>query len=126
MVMGVSRIFKINKNKKLNIMIKFNKLTGENTQEHNSYQLRIPEHPYRILIVGGSGSEKTNSFLNLIYHQENDNFIDKIFLRTKDPYKLKCQFVIEKREEVGLKHLKDPKAVMEYSNEINSVYSSIE
>ena len=36
MVMGVSRIFKINKNKKLNIMIKCNKLTGENTQEHNS------------------------------------------------------------------------------------------
>lgn len=42
---------------------------------------QIPNQTYRILIVGGSGSEKTNSLLNLIHHQSE---IDKIFLYAKD------------------------------------------
>ena len=41
----------------------------------------IPDHPYRILITGGSGSRKTNTLLNLINEQED---IDKIYLYAKD------------------------------------------
>ena len=37
----------------------------------------IPDHPYRILIIEGSGSGKTNLILNLI---ENQTDIDKIYL----------------------------------------------
>ena len=43
---------------------------------HNLNCLYIPDHPYRILIIGGSGSGKTNVLLNLIKHQRPD--IDKI------------------------------------------------
>ena len=43
----------------------------------------IPDQPYRILIIGGSGSGKTNVLLNLIKHQPPD--IDKIYLYVKDP-----------------------------------------
>ena len=66
----------------------------------------IPDHPYRILIIGGSGSGKTNALLNLINHQPD---IDKIYLYAKDPYKAKYQFLINKRKNVGLKYCDDPK-----------------
>ena len=44
----------------------------------------IPDHPYRILMVGGSGSGKTNVLLNLIKNQQPD--IEKIYLYVKDPF----------------------------------------
>ena len=47
-------------------MINFDDYTNENIIEHNSKWPYIPEHPYRILIIGGSGSGKTNTLLNLI------------------------------------------------------------
>ena len=43
----------------------------------------ILDHPYRILIIGGSGSGKTNASLNLINYQLD---IDKIYLHAKDRY----------------------------------------
>ena len=49
---------------------------------HNPSKLYIPDHPYRILIIGGSGSGKTNVLLNLIKHQQPD--IDEIYLYVKD------------------------------------------
>ena len=49
---------------------------------HKSDWPQIPNQTYRILIVGGSGSEKTNALLNLKHHQSE---IDKIFLYAKDP-----------------------------------------
>ena len=58
-------------------MINFNDYTNENKTEHNSKWPYTPDHPYRILIVGGSGSEKTNALLNLIDNQQD---IDKIFI----------------------------------------------
>ena len=42
------------------------------------------DHPYRMLIIGGSGSEKKNVLLNLIIEQDTDNLIDKIYLYAKD------------------------------------------
>ena len=47
-------------------MINFDDYTNENKIEHNSKWPHIPDHPYSILIVGGSGSGKTNALLNLI------------------------------------------------------------
>ena len=47
-------------------------------------QLYILDHPYRILIIGGSGPEKTNVLLNLIKNQRPD--IDKSYLYVKDPF----------------------------------------
>ena len=47
-------------------MINFNNYTNENKTEHNPKWRYIPDHPYRMLIVGGSRSGKTNALLNLI------------------------------------------------------------
>ena len=46
-------------------------------EEHNPNWPQIPDHPYRILMIGGSGSEKTNSLFNLINQQPD---IDGIYL----------------------------------------------
>ena len=104
-------------------MINFDEYTNERKIEHNSKWPYIPDHPYRMLIVGGSGSGKTNALLNLINNQLN---IDKIYLYAKDPYEAKYQYLINKREKVGLDHFDDPKAFMEYSNDMQDVYKNIE
>ena len=83
-------------------MINFDDYASENKTEHNRSWPHIPDHPYRILIIGGSGSGKTNSLLNLI---ENQPDIDKIYLYAKDPYESKYQYLINKREVVGINHL---------------------
>ena len=91
--------------------------------QHNSNWPYIPDHPYRILIIGGSGSGKTNALLNLI---ENQPDIDKIYLYAKDPYEAKYQYLINKREGVGINHFNDPKAFIEYSNDMQDVYKNID
>ena len=58
-------------------MINFDEYTHENKIEHNLKWPHILYHPYRILIIGGSGSGKTNALLNLINNQPD---IDKIYL----------------------------------------------
>ena len=45
-----------------------NSICYKRKQEHNSYWLQIPDHPCRILVIGGSGFGKTNTF-NLVSHQ---------------------------------------------------------
>ena len=104
-------------------MINFDDYSNENKTEHNSKWLYIPDHPYRILIIGGYGSGKTNALLNLISNQPH---IDKIYLHAKDLYEAKYQFLINKRESIGLKHFSDPKAFVEYSNDIQDVHKKIE
>ena len=104
-------------------MINFNNYTNENKSEHNSKWLYIPDHPYRILTVGGRGSGKTNALLNLI---NNEPDIDKIYLYAKDPHEAKYQYLIKKREKVGLNHFNDPKAFIEYSNDMQDVYKNTE
>ena len=83
----------------------------------------IPDHPYRILIIGGSGFGKTNILLNLINIQPD---IDKIYLYAKDPYEAKYQFLINERESIGLKHFNDSKPFIEYSNDMQDVYENID
>ena len=104
-------------------MINFDGYTNENIIEHNSKWPHIPDHPYRILIIGGSGSRKTNALLNLINNQPD---INKIYLYAKNPYEKKYQYLINKRENVGLNHFNDPKAFMDYSNDMQDVYKNIE
>ena len=104
-------------------MINFDEYTNENIIEHNPKWPSIPDHPYRILIIGGSGSGKTNALLNLINNQPD---IDKIYLCAKDPYEAKYQYLTNKRENVGLNHFNDPKAFMGYSNDMQDVYKNIE
>ena len=104
-------------------MTNFDDYTHEHKTEHNLKWPYIPDHPYRILIIGGSGSGKTNPLLNLISNQPD---IDKIYLYAKDPYEAKYQHLINKREKVGPDHFNDPKAFIEYSNDIQNVYKNIE
>ena len=103
-------------------MINFDDYVNENKTEHNKNWLYIPDKPQRILITGGSGYGKTNVLLNLI---ENQPDIDKLYLYAKDPYKAKYRYLINKRESVGINHFNDPKAFIEYSNDMRDVYKNI-
>ena len=103
-------------------MINFDDYTKENKSEHNLRWPYIPDHPYRILIIGGSGSGKTNALLNLINNQPD---IDKTYLYAKDPHEAKY-YLIKKPEKVGPGHLNDPKTFKEYSNDMQDVYKEIE
>ena len=91
---------------------------------HNSNWPYILDHPYRILIISCSGSGKTNVLLNLIKHQWSD--IDKIYLYVKDPFELKCQLLISRREKVEIENLKKSKAFIDYSLTIHDVYENLE
>ena len=104
-------------------MINFDNYINENKTKRNKIWPYIPDHPYRILIIRGSGSGKTNSLLNLI---ENQKDIDKIHLYAKDPYESKYQYLINKREGVGINHFKDPIAFTEYSNDMHDVHKNID
>ena len=108
-------------------MINFVDYVNENNgiafkTEHNPKYPYIPNHSYTILIAGGSGSGKTNLLLNLINNQPD---IDEIYLYARDPYEAKYQFLINKRETTGFKHLNDPKAFIEYSNDMKNLYKKL-
>ena len=88
-------------------MLNIDYITKGNIKEHNPNCPEISDHPYRISIVGGYGSGKTNALLNLI-NQEPD--IDKIYLYAKDLNDGKYKLLINKRESTGLKYLNDSKS----------------
>ena len=104
-------------------MINFDDYVNKNKTEYNKNWPNIPDHRYRILIIGGSGSGKTNVLLNLI---ENQPDIDKIYLYAKDPYEAKYQYLINKKEGVGIDHFNDPKSFIDYSNDMLNVYKNID
>ena len=104
-------------------MINFDNYIDGNKIDHNKNWPYIPDHPYRILIIGGSGSGKINLLLNLI---ENQPDIKKIYLYAKDPFESKYQYLINKREGVGRNHFNDPKAFIEYSSNMHDVYKDID
>ena len=60
--------------------------------------------------------------MNLIEDQPD---IDKIYLHAKDPYEAKYQYLIKIREKVGIDHHNDPRAYIEYSNDMRDVYKNI-
>ena len=75
------------------------------------------------MIIGGSGSGKTNALLNLIKEQDD---IDKMYLYAKDLSEPKYEFLIKKREDAGIKHLNNPNAFIECSNTMDDVYENID
>ena len=82
----------------------------------------MPDHPYRILIIGGSGSGKTNTFLNLINEQHD---INKIYLYARDLNEPKYNILIRKHKDARIKHLNDPNAFIKCSNMMDDVYHNI-
>ena len=105
-------------------MINFDNYINDNKTKHNKNWPHIPDHPCRILIIGKTDlSGKTNLLLNLI---ENQPDIDKIYFYAKDPYEAKYQYLINKREGVGIDHFNDPKAFIEYSNDMHDVYKNVD
>ena len=103
-------------------MINLDKIVNNNNDEHNEKWPSVPGHPYRILIIGGSGSRKTNILLNLINEQKD---IDKIYLYAKDLSEKRYEYLIRNCENVGIKHLNDSKAFIECSNTMDDVYENI-
>ena len=104
-------------------MINLYSITNENNKEHNKKWPYIPDHPYRILIIGGTEPGKTNALLHLI--KEHDD-IDKICLYARDLIEHKYEFLIKKREYAGTKQFSDPNAFIECSNTIDDVYENID
>ena len=94
----------------------------ENNKQHNKKWPFIPDHRYRILIIGGSKSGKANTLLNLISQQDD---IDKIYLCSKDSSEPKYEFLIKKRENVGIKHLNDSNPFIDRSNTMDDVYENM-
>ena len=83
-------------------MINLDSITNKNNKKHNEKWPYIPDHSFRIIIIGGSGSGKTNALINLINEQNN---IDKIYLHVRDLLESKYEYLIKKREDLGIKHL---------------------
>ena len=104
-------------------MINLDNIVNDNNKKHNEKWPYIPDHPYRILIIGGSGSGKTNALLNLINEQRD---IDKMYLYAKDLSESKYEHLIKVRENAGMKHLNDSKMFIGCSDTMNDVYENID
>ena len=65
-------------------MFNLDDITNENNEDHNKKWPFILDYPYRMLIIGGSGSGKTNALLSLIREEHNDELIHEIYLYAKD------------------------------------------
>ena len=77
------------------------------------------------MIIGGSGSGKTNTLLNLIKEQDERDVIDKIYLYARDLNEPKYQVLIKKHENAGIKYLNNPNAFIACSNAMDDVYENI-
>ena len=104
-------------------MINLDNIKNKNHQNHNKKWPYIQDHPYRILVIVGSGSGKANTLLNLINEQKD---IDKIYLHAKDLSETKYKYLIKNRENARIKHLNVSKVFIECSNAMNDVYENMD
>ena len=100
-------------------MLNLDNITNVNNKEHNKKWQFIVDQPNRILIIGGSGSEKTNALLYLISQQI-------CHLHAKDLSKPKYECLTKKHEDVWIKHFNDPNAFIECSNIMDDVYENVD
>ena len=91
-------------------MTNVDSIINENNKERNEKWPYIPDHLYRILIIDGSGSGKTNTLFNLIMEQDD---IDKTYLYAKDLNEPIYEFLIKKCENVGTNHFNEPNVFIE-------------
>ena len=82
--------------------------------------------PFRMLIIAPSGSDKTNTLLHLIQNLNKTTPVDKIYLYAKDLSEPKYEFLINNRKAAGIKHVNDPTAFIEYSNDMDDVFTNID
>ena len=101
----------------------FDNVIKKNIKKDHLCWHQIPDYLYRILIIQGSGSGKTNSLFNLISYQSD---IGKIYLYAKDPYESKYQLLIKTGERTKLKDFSNSKLCFEHSDDINDIYKSTE
>ena len=104
-------------------MFNLDDITNENDKENNKKWSFVLDYSYRILIIGGSGSGKTNALLNLIKEQDD---IDKIYLYAKDLSEPKYEMLIKKCQNVGTNHYNNPNAFIECFNTMDDVYDNID
>ena len=102
-------------------MFNFDYTTKEDIKARNPNWSEVIDHPYRILIIEGSSSERTNVLLNLINQEPS---IDKIY--DKKPYEAKNKLLIHKTESTGLKFLSDSKAFIAYLKDMGAIYKNVE
>ena len=103
-------------------MINLDSITNKTNKKHNEKWPYIPDHPYRILIIGGSESGKANALINLI-NEQND--IEKIYLYARDLSEPKYEYLIKKRKDAGTKQVNNPNAFIKCSNAMDDVYENI-
>ena len=95
---------------------------GNIVSNKNASSSEDNDWPFRILIIGPSGSGKTYTLLHLI---NNLHPIDKIYLYAKDIHEPKYEYLINKKEQAGIKNLNDLHAFIEYSDDMNYVLDDI-
>ena len=96
-----------------------NILSNKNENKDNTW-------PFRMLIIGPSRSSKTNSLLHLIQNLNKTTPVDKIYLYAKDLTEPKYEFFINNRKNAGIKHFNDSTAFIEYSNDMDDVFTNID
>ena len=103
-------------------MFNLDNITNENNKEHNKKRPFIPDHPYRMLLIGGSGLGRTNALLSLKKEQDD---IDKTYLYAKDLSESRYELLIKKRKDAETKHLSDLNAFIGCPNTIDDVYKNV-
>ena len=107
-------------------MINLDSITNKNNKKHNEKGRYIPDHSYGILIIGVSGSGKTNTLLNVIKEQDYHDVIDKIYLYAKNLSETKYKYLIKTREDAGIRHVNNPNTSIVCSNAMDVVYEDID
>ena len=103
-------------------MINLDSITNKSNKKHDEKWTYVPDHPYRILIIGTSGSGKRNTLLNFINGQHD---IENIYLYARDLNEPKYEIFIKKIKDAGIKHLNDLNAFLKCSNAMDDVYENI-